>query len=467
MSAPRRILKNMTSLYVAEIARQGANLLTFIYLARTINPEGYGVVQWAKSIVAYFILAVSLGFDVLGVREIAKNPDRREKYVNAILSIRFSLAVASYIVLGVIVLLMNKPDYVKWIVMIAGVNIFSNALLMNWVFQGMEKMGVVALRQFLMSFFWLVGMVAFVRDENDALIAMAVLAGSLALNSAWMILYYVKNYSPLRFDFDWQFWKKLTKASVAIGMTYFLVTIYQNFGITMLGAYRGDFETGIYSAAFNVLIFSIVPLSVIQTSFFPNISAKNEKNAIVRVMEKYSLISYLAGVFIAAFIYFYADFLVVILGEKYLTSVHILKILMFNTFLATAVVALSTPLMAQGKEKSVMFVVLLGGAFNLAVNFFVVPEYGAPGAAYVSVATEFIVFIGCAFLVYKMLKRIFILNYLKATAICVFVCGGGYYLTTVGASEYLCAGASIISYILLIFGTKMITVSELKKYLKK
>ena len=314
----------MASLSLAEIANKGITLITTAYLARVISPEGYGIIGFATSFVAYFVFLVSLGFDTVGSRETAKPENSIPKYVNSILSIRFLLSVAAYAVLATIVILLDKPLMVKYVLLIAGLNIFSNALLLNWLFIGIEKMEIIALRQIITGLLNLAGVVIFVHGYADTITAMAVMAGSLALNTGWMLVYYIKKFGRIKFDFDLPFWKILFRSSIMIGMAFFIVVITNNLNMVMLGFMRTDYETGLYNAAYKLLLLSLVPSQVIQNAFFPNFSRMKAEDDRKNIMEKYNLLLFFSGTFIAVFLIVFSDFVVeTTFGEAYTESAEI------------------------------------------------------------------------------------------------------------------------------------------------
>lgn len=111
-----------------------------------MGAEGNGVYGFATSIVSFFILFVSFGVDVYGSREIALDKESVHKNVSYIFSLRIVLAFISYLLLLVFVLFFIDELLIKFAILIVGVNIFSNSILLNWVFQGLERMGIIAVR---------------------------------------------------------------------------------------------------------------------------------------------------------------------------------------------------------------------------------------------------------------------------------------------------------------------------------
>ena len=50
-------------------------LIIFPYISRILGPEGLGKVEFANSIISYFVLFTALGIPTYGIREIARRRD--------------------------------------------------------------------------------------------------------------------------------------------------------------------------------------------------------------------------------------------------------------------------------------------------------------------------------------------------------------------------------------------------------
>ena len=135
-SSNRKLLENLSFQSIAEIAGKGLQAVYTIYLANVLGAEGNGVYGFATSIVAFFILFVSFGIDVYGQRELALNRENVNRNVSQIFSLRLFLAVFSYLLLIAYVVIFIDELLVKYAILILGINIFSQAILLNWVFQG-------------------------------------------------------------------------------------------------------------------------------------------------------------------------------------------------------------------------------------------------------------------------------------------------------------------------------------------
>ena len=54
-------------------------LISSIYVARVLLPEGVGRVAYAQNIAAYFVTAAALGISTVGLREISNARDDKQK----------------------------------------------------------------------------------------------------------------------------------------------------------------------------------------------------------------------------------------------------------------------------------------------------------------------------------------------------------------------------------------------------
>ncbi len=467
MSGARLILKNMLSLSVAEVAKQGLTVIFTIYVARVLSPEGFGIINFAKAFVMYFILVVGLGYDTYGIREIAKDKSSLQKNVNTIFTIRLILSLLAYIIFLVIVFFLDKPDLVKIVLIIVGTQIFSNAFLLNWVYIGLERMEIVAIRQVAVSILNLLGVILLVHHPDDTIIAVIITSASLAINTIWLIIYYIKEYGGIKLDFDWVYFRQMTKSSIRLGLIFFIITIYNYLNINMLGFMKSNVETGIYSAAFSITLFSLVPSSIFQNAFFPNFSRAELRDDRIKIMSKFSLLSYMFGSIIAVGLFTFANGIVIIFGSNYIDVLPVIRIVMVTVLIMYMNINFSSPLIAWKMESKVLSAIIAGGITNVIANIFLIPRYGAIGAAIGTILSETAVFIGLARAYYLTVRKFEFFKLLVLILLSLISCGLGYLLYINGLNIFIAALLSFLAYFVLIFTFKLITINELMGYLKR
>ena len=134
---------NIMRLCAGDFPAKALNFVTFVYLARILGVANYGVLEFALSIVTYFLLLADGGLELWATREVAQGGEMRQLAARVI-PLRFSLAAVSFGAL--MILLPWLPDYslLKTTLMLFGLTLFAQAASLKWVFMGKEKMARVA-----------------------------------------------------------------------------------------------------------------------------------------------------------------------------------------------------------------------------------------------------------------------------------------------------------------------------------
>lgn len=402
------ILKNFLSLSIAEFISRLLSVITFAYLARVLSPQGFGILGFASAFVFYFILLVNFGLDTYGTREVANRSYQQSKFVNAVISARLIIAVPLFIVLIFIAVLLNQNYITKAALIISGINLFSNAISVDWFFQGTQKMKPVAARQIGVSILNFVLIIGLVHSQNDVLIAVSITGLSLLLNSSLLLTYYSKKVDKISIVLEKKLVKKIFVEAAPIGLSSLMIAVYYNLDIVMLGYMKSDYEVGIYNAAVKIFLLGNILYGLILKSFFPSLSSSvnSGKEVINATFKKYFLSMLPAGLITAFVMYALSSLIIdVLYGSSYNSSVSILKILSMNSLIVCINMIFGNPLLAWGKQKEYLFVVATGALANIALNILFIPRYSYIGAGIATLLSETTVFISL-FLVYNSLLKV-------------------------------------------------------------
>jgi O-antigen/teichoic acid export membrane protein len=420
-SSNRKLLENLSFQSIAEFAGKGLQAVYTIYLANVLGAEGYGIYGFATSVVSYFVLFVSFGMDVYGSREVATNKKNVENNVSHIFSLRLLLAAIAYLVLIAIVFLFIDDIIVQYAILILGINIFSNAILLNWVFQGLERMGIIAVRTILVSGLSLVLVLLYVNSPDDTLLALGILSCSLLLNSIVMTVYYLNKIGKIKLSYSSENWKRIVKGSVPIGLFSVMVSIMNNIDLSLIGVLLTDFkyEAEIYNAANKIVFLAIVHSIIIQNAFFPQLSRAEGTEERNNLYSKYSKAIHVVGALTAFITYFYSDFLITnLLNTEYQGSIILMKLFAFSIFIVFINVSLSSSLVAWKMEKLVVYATIYAVLMNVLIDLLLIPSYGAYGATIATILAELTLLVALSYNLYKATKKVYIMN-----IIIVFVIG--------------------------------------------
>lgn len=148
MNIGSRVLKNFLSLSAAGLVHSVVAVVSTIYLARILEPEGYGRISFAFAFVQYFLTLSAFGLDIVGIRSVAREKDKVKEYVGNIMAIKLTVTLVLFLALVSIIPFFGRPSETNKIMLIYGLVLFPTALFFEWTWQGVESGGLKMIRHF-------------------------------------------------------------------------------------------------------------------------------------------------------------------------------------------------------------------------------------------------------------------------------------------------------------------------------
>ncbi|MCX6155549.1 MAG: flippase [Candidatus Kapabacteria bacterium] len=465
MNQKRKLTSNFIALSIGEIASKGLNIAVFIYLARILDPDGFGMISFANSTTLIYAVFVNLGFDIIGMRTISKDPNQINKYVNNSITLKLLISVLLFMILILHVSLVHLTMQQKVLILISGLNFFSITFTLNWVFQAYERMWLIAFRQFLAGIITLIGALVLVHGKDDIVAAMSITLIVNVIIAVWLIVVYKKNYGPIKFELDYELGKSLLKSGIAFGLMNLMITFYNSATIQIIGYMTSEWETGIFSAALRFYAFMVLPSTIAQGVFFPRISKANTPESRDSIMKQFSFFSMLLGCFIGVFFFVYADNFTIILGPKFNGTSGLLKFMSISTILVYMTVTYNSALLSWGYEKKVVKWIFLSALTSISINILLIPHYGIYISAVTTIISEIIAVSGILFLYSKTKQKIYfsdLFKFLFLSVVSVFISKIAWDL---GLQINLAECLAVFIYIALLFIFKIIKISYIKEIL--
>jgi len=97
-----RALRNTIIVLTAKVIARLIALFTVLYMIRRLGPEHYGSFTVTINLTAIVSVVLDLGFNVLFVREGARNRGEIQRYLRNVMSLRVLMSVASLAVLAAV-----------------------------------------------------------------------------------------------------------------------------------------------------------------------------------------------------------------------------------------------------------------------------------------------------------------------------------------------------------------------------
>lgn len=247
------LFKNFLSLAGAEIAAKVMTFAAFAYLARVAGPDGFGYIEFAAAAVMCAGLVVEQGFNSFGAREIAKTPGRTEALVSEIVLVRLLLAVGLYIALVIFALALNLAAIQTRLLLVYGLSLLAMPLLLQWVFQGHDRMQTVAAIQVIRQAIFAVLVFALVRGaEQIWLVGVAETAGAVSA-AAFGVWAYRRQLNG-RLNLSFSISPQLLREGSTIGLSQIFWVVKMSGATLILGLIASAEDVGYFGGAMRILM---------------------------------------------------------------------------------------------------------------------------------------------------------------------------------------------------------------------
>ncbi len=383
MSVARRIAQNAAALALSQGVSLVLNFVTWAYLARTLAPEGFGVIGFGTALLAYFVVAIQLGFDAVAIRESARDPARLRVLAGQVTALRMTLGVAALVVYAIVVLALPRPPVFKATLAVLGLQLVVVATRLNWTFQAAEQMRPVAVRDAAVAVLNAAVVFLLVRRPDQLVLAAALTAGVPLLGNAWLLAAYRARFGALRLAFDRVAWGALLRPAIPLAASAFLIEIYIRLDQVMLEFLSSTETVGLYSAAARFSALSQLPANVAFSAFFPAVAAALGSSELMRArgrMLSHVLLPIGAAI-AAAGPWLARDTLVFAYGEAYAPAGPAFALLLVTAGVVHLNMAVGLPLLAWDRQTPYMWAVLSGAVVNVVLNVVLIPPFGILGAA--------------------------------------------------------------------------------------
>lgn len=378
-------------------------LISFPYASRILMPSGLGKVNFASSVISYFVLFASLGISTYGVRNGSKLRDDKDKlsiFTQEIFIINLFTTILTYIVFIAMLYLVPKFNEYQFILIITSLNIICTPLGLEWLYGAIEEYEYITIRSIIFQFISLILLFLFVRDSNDilqyAFVTIFASVGSNILN----LIHSRKFISWKKYEIrQYNFLQHLKPILIIFGLNL-ACNIYMNLDKTMLGIMIDDYEVGLYTAAYkiNSIILSFINaagavLLPRMSYYINNGQTKEYKNLFFTSFNIVLVLSIPATV---GLIVLSPELISLLSGEQYLSAVPTMKVLSLLILISGMGTTFSVQLfVARGKEQVCLLASTFAAITNLVANWLLIPYFGALGAAFGTIICEIVALIIC------------------------------------------------------------------------
>ena len=380
-------MRNSGWLIAERVIGMTSSLMLSVFLARYLGVNDFGKLNFVLSVVILITPVASLGLNSIIVRELIDKVEHSNSIIFTALSFRLVAGlIALVFLLGVTYYGNWFPESQRLNLFILGVGyVFSAFQVIDYWFQSklLSKI-VVKARVITLVFFSCLKILSLVQF-NSLNIIIILTAFEICFQSLILIIpYYFMTKSVFKWQFDFQYGKKIVGESSWLILSGFAAVVYLKIDIVMIGALLGDESVGIYAIAARFSeIWYFIPTAIV-TSLFPMLlkAKKSDKFEYeIKLQKIFSLLFWMA-MFIAILVQLIAEPLIDFLyGKEFLMASSILVIHIWAGLFVFMRALFSKWIIA---ERLLYFSLLSqgsGAVVNIALNYILIPIYGIKGAA--------------------------------------------------------------------------------------
>ena len=398
-----RMVSNSIWIIGGQVFQMGLTLVVGMLTARYLGPSNYGVINYAASVVAFFLPIMQLGLTSTLVQEMITCPNKEGEILGTSLVLNFSSGVVCVVGVTLFAFLANAKDAETTIVcfLYSLTLIFQAAEMIQYWFQARllsKYPSLMSLVAYLIVSIYKVYIL--ISEKGIYWFAITHVIESFII-SVLLGVVYLKLEGP-RLAVSFSLGKKLLSRSKYYISSAMMVIIFQQTDKIMLKMMIDETETGFYSAAITCIGITGFVFVAIIDSFRPVIlrgKKISEDNYQKKVVYLYAIITILSLIQSIVMTVFAKLVILILFGEEFLPSVPILQIAVWFVTFGYYGMVRNVWILAEGQQKYLWFINLVGALTNIIVNFILIPILGACGAAIASVITQFITNFALCFII--------------------------------------------------------------------
>lgn len=382
-----RVAKNTAYLVMAFVGQKILSFVYFTLVARAVGVEGAGKYVIATSFTTIFSIFVDLGLSNVLVREVAKVPERAGKLLANVLGMKAVLAALSAIAATVVAGLLGYSPEVRLMIAVAtAVMILDSVHLVFYSvmrgFQNLryEAVGVVTGQIVIIT----VGALFFALKLPLVSLVVALLCGSI-----WNVIWSARMLSrkfpvPIRFALDPGIVKFFRDITVPFALAGIFSRVYSYIDSIMLSKLGTETDVGLYGVAYKLAFaFQFLPMSF-AAAVYPAMSEYyvNDRKKLGNVfVSSTKYLTFLVVPLAFGIATLARPIIMAVYGPAFEGSALPLQILIVSLVFAFLYWPAGSLLNACDRQSSNTWIMGTTMVVNIVMNAFLLPKYGAVGAA--------------------------------------------------------------------------------------
>jgi O-antigen/teichoic acid export membrane protein len=363
-------------------------LVNSILLARLLGVERLGVYAYAMGLAGLFALLPNLGINPVITRTIARDPEQEGRILQVGLRAQSLLAtVVACAIPAFALLLPSQPIPVGYVVL-AAVQMSLGTL--SWPYLAVlggraqfERVALVELTSALIGTTFLWAAILFEASVLAALVAQVLAAGTAVLMTRTVT-------RPIKPSGPEAFLPVigLLRQAAPFGASAVVQSLYTRLDVLFLGQMASHRALGLYNVAYKAPNLLVCLGSTVAGPLFPLLAQTARTENPLAFQRAVRALAVAGPALALALSGFAAPILRLLYGAEYVAAAPILALLAWSAAANWLYAPLAVALQARGCERWWLASLLVALALNAAGNLWMIPAWGAVGAAAATLCSE-------------------------------------------------------------------------------
>ena len=381
------LLKNTIMLYILTFSNYLLSFIVVPYETRVLEPEAYGLIGLATSIMVYFQLFIDFGFLISATEEVANSRENKQKLSLIFSSVTINKLILSLISLAVLLVLCFSIS--RWrehmlFLMLFCLSSAIGSLLPDYMYRGIDRMGTITVRTILIKLFFTFMIFILVKEPKDYIyIPILNIIGNLgALIATYIHLHSMDiKFTSCRLK---DILSRMKTSSIFF-MSRIASTAYTAANTIILDFLSGGAMTGFYTSADKLVSTAKNGISPISDSLYPYM-VKNKDFKLVK-----KVLLFLEPIIIlgCAILFIWANPICIwLFGDEYGYVGDVLRTMLPAVVFILPSYILGFPVLgAMGMNKHANYSVIVGSCIHI-VNLLVMYFAGVMNIITLGIATS-------------------------------------------------------------------------------
>jgi O-antigen/teichoic acid export membrane protein len=384
----------------------GARMITFLtsfltvaIVARYLGPENLGKLEYAQSIVAIVSIFATLGIDQIVFRELINQPEKENELIGTAIASKLIFGSFAFCLSIVISIILNNEPLITGMIALIAATFFLNPIgTLNILFNARVQAKYASQITIFLAFFLPALKLLTVYLGKGIIYFAAIILIEATASAVWSLYVYIFRFkkNPRAWRSRVHIFKSLMIDSWPLFLAGLSGFIYGKMDQVMILHFLDATTVGIYSVAVKLTqVWAFIP-SMIIGSLFPALISSRATNytSYARRFKALSGITIGITALIAVPLFIFAPYVILLIfGKSFMAASPVLRIHLWISLAGTMTALIQHFLIAENLGKIFLYSSVIGASANITLNIILIPILGAPGAAWGTMISYFVVII--------------------------------------------------------------------------